>query len=59
MRTRWSRLGAAKLAIANLAKRNLAQVTALIKTRLTRMQYRPVLLGGFLASTGPGLTPVL
>jgi hypothetical protein len=33
------------------AKRNLAQLTALVKTRLRRMQYRPALLEGFLAST--------
>jgi len=38
--------------LANLAKRNLVQLTALVKTRLRRMQYRPALLGGFLASTG-------
>ena len=43
--------------LANLAKRNLAQLTALIKTRLKRMQYRPSLLDGFLASTGLDLTP--
>src|SRR5216684_4214510 len=47
----------AAIALANLAKRNLAQLTALIKTRLKRMQYRPSLLGGFLASTGLDLTP--
>jgi hypothetical protein len=34
-----------------------SQLTALIKTRLRRMQYRPGLLGGFLASTGLDLTP--
>ena len=45
----WSHL---KRSLANLAKRNLAQLTALVKTRLKRMQYRPGLLGGFLASTG-------
>jgi transposase len=50
----WSHL---KRSLANLAKRNLAQLTTLIKTRLKRMQYRPSLLDGFLASTGPGLTP--
>ena len=50
----WSHL---KRSLANLAKRNLAQLTALIKTRLKRMQYRPGLLGGFLASTGLDLTP--
>jgi putative transposase len=46
-----------KRSLANLAKRNLAQLTALVKTRLRRMQYRPSLLGGFLASTGLDLTP--
>ena len=50
----WSHL---KRSLANLAKRNLPQLTALIKTRLRRMQYRPGLLGGFLASTGFDLTP--
>jgi putative transposase len=50
----WSHL---KRSLANLAKRNLAQLTALVKTRLKRMQYRPGLLGGFLASTGLDLTP--
>ena len=46
-----------KRSLANLAKRNLAQLTALVKTRLKRMQYRPALLEGFLASTGLDLTP--
>jgi hypothetical protein len=50
----WSHL---KRSLANLAKRNLPQLTALIKTRLRRMQYRPGLLDGFLASTGLDLTP--
>jgi DDE superfamily endonuclease len=50
----WSHL---KRSLANLAKRNLAQLTALIKTRLKRMQYRPGLLHGFLASTDLDLTP--
>jgi len=50
----WSHL---KRSLANLARRNLAQLTALIKTRLKRMQYRPGLLDGFLASTGLDLTP--
>jgi transposase len=50
----WSHL---KRSLANLAKRNLAQLTALIKTRLRRMQYRPSLLTGFLASTRLDLTP--
>ena len=47
------------MAVANLAKRNLTQLTALIKTRLKRMQYRPGLFGGFLASTRLDLTPFL
>jgi hypothetical protein len=50
----WSLL---KRFLANLAKRNLSQLTALVKTRLRRMQYRPGLLEGFLASTGLNLTP--
>jgi putative transposase len=50
----WSHL---KRSLANLAKRDLAQLTALVKTRLRRMQYRPGLLGGFLAGTRLDLTP--
>jgi len=50
----WSHL---KRSLANLAKRNLSQLTALIKSRLNRMQYRPGLLDGFLASTRLDLTP--
>ena len=50
----WSHL---KRSLANLAKRNLAELTALVKTRLKRMQYRPGLLEGFLAGTGLDLTP--
>ena len=50
----WSHL---KRSLANLAKRNLAQLTTLVKTRLRRMQYRPGLLDGFLVSTGLDLTP--
>ena len=50
----WSHL---KRSLANLAKRNLGELTALVKTRLRRMQYRPVLLEGFLASTSLDLTP--
>ena len=50
----WSVL---KRSLANLAKRDLAQLTALAKTRLRRMQYRPGLLDGFLAGTRLDLTP--
>ena len=45
----WSHL---KRSLANLTKHDLAELTALVKTRLKRMQYRPRLLAGFLASTG-------
>ena len=50
----WSHL---KRSMANLARRNVAQLTALVKTRLNRMQYRRGLLEGFLASTRLDLTP--
>jgi transposase len=50
----WSQL---KRSLANLAKRNPAQLTALIKTRLRRMQYQPCLLDGFLASAKLDLAP--
>jgi putative transposase len=46
-----------KRSLANLAKRNLAELTALVKTRLRRMQYWPALLEGFLAGTGLDLSP--
>jgi transposase len=49
----WSNL---KRSLANLTKHNIDQLTALIKTRLRRMQYRPGLLDGFLAKTGLDLT---
>ena len=42
----WSHL---KRSLANLAKRDIAQLTALAKTRLRRMQYQPGLVEGFLA----------
>jgi hypothetical protein len=38
---------------------HLAELTALVKTRLKRMQYRPGLLAGFHASTGLNLGPFL
>ena len=50
----WSHL---KRSLANLAKRDISQLTALVKTRLRRMQYRPGLLDGFLAGAGLDLTP--
>ena len=45
----WSNL---KRSLANLTKHNIGQLTALIKSRLRQMQYRPGLLDGFLAKTG-------
>jgi transposase len=51
----WSLL---KRSLANLVKRNLSELTALIKTRLRRMQYRAGLLDGFLTGTRLDLTPL-
>jgi len=51
----WSNL---KRSLANLAKHNISELTALIKTRLRRMQYRPGLLEGFLAKPGLDLAPL-
>jgi hypothetical protein len=45
-----------KRSLANLTKHNLGQLTALTRTRLRRMQYRPGLLDGFLAKTGLDLS---
>jgi putative transposase len=44
----WSHL---KRSLANLTKHDIDQLTALARTRLRRMQYRPGLLDGFLAKT--------
>jgi transposase len=43
-----------KKSVANPTKQGLDQLTALVKTRLKRMQYRPGLTDGFPAR--PGLT---
>jgi len=51
----WSHL---KRSLANLTKHTIAELTALVKTRLRRMQHRPGLLDGFLASTDLDLSPV-
>ena len=45
----WAHL---KRSLANLTKHTITELTALVKTRLKRMQYRPGLLVGFLTSTG-------
>ena len=50
----WAHL---KRSLANLARHTIGQLTALVKTRLRRMQYQPGLLDGFLAGTGLDLTP--
>ena len=51
----WSNL---KRSLANLVKQDIGQLTALVKTRLRRMQYQPGLLDGFLAKPGLDLTPL-
>jgi hypothetical protein len=50
----WSNL---KRSLANLTKHDIDQLTALVKSRLRRMQYRPGLLEGFLAKPGLDLAP--
>jgi hypothetical protein len=51
----WSVL---KRSLANLAKHDITQLTALVKSRLRRMQCRPDLTAGFLAGTRLDLTPL-
>jgi DDE superfamily endonuclease len=51
----WSLL---KRSLANLVKHTLGELTALVKTRLRRMQYRPGLLDAFLKRTALDLTPL-
>lgn len=51
----WSHL---KRSLANLAKRDISQLTALVETRLKRMQYRSGLLDGFPAGTRLDFTPL-
>jgi putative transposase len=51
----WSHL---KRSLANLIKRDIAQLKAPAKTRLRRMQYRHSLIEGFLAGTRLDLTPL-
>jgi putative transposase len=51
----WSNL---KRSLANLTKHDISQLTALVRTRLRRMQYRPGLLEGFLAKTHLDLAPL-
>ena len=51
----WSSL---KRSLANLVKQDIDQLTALVRTRLRRMQYQPGLLEGFLAKPRLDLTPL-
>jgi transposase len=48
-----------KRSLANLTKHTIAELTVLVNARLRRMQYRPPLLTGFLASAGLELRPFL
>jgi transposase len=50
----WSLL---KRGLADLAKRTIDQLAAIIKSRLTRMQYRPDLITSLVAKTGLDLRP--
>ncbi|MYS12871.1 IS630 family transposase [Streptomyces sp. SID4982] len=50
----WSHL---KRSLANLTEHGLDQLTALVKTRLKRMQYRPRLIEGLIAKTALDLQP--
>jgi DDE superfamily endonuclease len=52
----WAHL---KRSLANLTKHTIGELTVLVKTRLRRMQHRPALLAGFLASTGLEFGPFL
>ena len=49
-------LSVLKRSLANLAKHDITQLTALVKTRVRRMQYRPSLLTGLLIGTRLDLT---
>ena len=46
-----------KNGLGNLAARNVDHLAAVVKNRLKRIQYRPELIGGFLAQTGLTLEP--
>jgi hypothetical protein len=46
-----------KNGLGNLAASDLGQLNAIIKNRLKSIQYRPALIDGFLAQTGPTLEP--
>ena len=46
-----------KNGLGNLAAADVDQLSAIIKNRLKRIQYRPALIDGFLAQTGLTLEP--
>ena len=46
-----------KNGLGDLAASDVDQLTAIIKNRLKRIQYRPALIDGFLAQTGLTLEP--
>jgi putative transposase len=46
-----------KSGLGNLAARDVGQLTAIVKNRLKRIQYRPGLIDGFLAQAGLALEP--
>jgi hypothetical protein len=46
-----------KRSLANLTKQGIDQLVVMVKARLNRLQHRPGLIDGFLASTGLDLTP--
>ena len=50
----WANL---KNGLGNLAARDVDQLAAAVRNRLKRIQYRPALIGGFLAQTGLSLEP--
>ena len=41
-----------------MAKRDITQLTVLVKARLRQMQYRPRLISGFLVKTHLDLAPL-
>ena len=46
-----------KNGLGNLSAADIDQLTAIIKNRLKSIQYRPALIGAFLAQTGLTLEP--
>jgi putative transposase len=46
-----------KNGLGNLAARDVGQLAAIVRNRLKTIQYRPELIGGFLAQTGLTLEP--